>query len=542
MARRSILTNLIVGMAREAARSRRYAEAQRRQQARNQARAALAAQRAAVLATKQAKHRYLEQRVLEVEELNSELAERNKELRAILSNSIPVSATAIFESMRIHPPPPLFQPPPALAQRQNPPLRQNYLAKVSAPSIFAQLFPRARAKYERAFREAEQGYKNALAAYEAAERDGKSKLLDAQAAHERAVIAYHQETQHRDSQVDALLAACRNSQTDAVTSFAELVLEQSIYPEDFPRAHRLAYVAESKQLMLEYQLPPPNVVPTVQEYRYNKSKDTIEQKQLRTNDRKELYQDIIASLALRNLFELFASDDADAIQVLAFSGYIRTVDPATGRDIQPHLISLRVTKQRFQEIDLQRVDKLVCLRNLGAQVSPRPYEVQPIKPVIDFDMVDKRFVEQHDILTNLESRPNLMDLTPTEFEELVANLFQKNGIEAKLTRSHRDGGVDVVGFDSREILGGKVVIQAKRYRHTVGVSAVRDLFGTMQHEGANKGILVSTAGYGPDAYDFAQNKPMQLIDGAELLYLLQQQGIDARIDFPEDHTQTFATV
>jgi restriction system protein len=90
-----------------------------------------------------------------------------------------------------------------------------------------------------------------------------------------------------------------------------------------------------------------------------------------------------------------------------------------------------------------------------------------------------------------------MDLNPHEFEALVSNLFSKMGLETKLTRSTKDGGVDAVAYDKRPVLGGKVVIQAKRYRHTVGVSAVRDLYGTMMNEGANKGILVTTAGYGP---------------------------------------------
>ncbi len=127
-----------------------------------------------------------------------------------------------------------------------------------------------------------------------------------------------------------------------------------------------------------------------------------------------------------------------------------------------------------------------------------------------------------------------MELTPFEFETLVCNLFGKMGLESKLTRSSRDGGVDVVTFDKRPVLGGKVVIQAKRYRHTVGVSAVRDLFGTMMNEGANKGILVTTSGYGPDAYDFAKDKPIQLIDGGGLLYLLDQVGTKARIEIPPD--------
>jgi restriction system protein len=78
------------------------------------------------------------------------------------------------------------------------------------------------------------------------------------------------------------------------------------------------------------------------------------------------------------------------------------------------------------------------------------------------------------------------------------------------------------------------VIQAKRYRHTVDVSSVRDLFGTVQNEGASKGILVTTSGYGPASFEFASGKPLELIDGSNLLYLLAEHaGIKARID-PND--------
>lgn len=84
-----------------------------------------------------------------------------------------------------------------------------------------------------------------------------------------------------------------------------------------------------------------------------------------------------------------------------------------------------------------------------------------------------------------------------------------------------------MAFDSRPIFGGKVVIQAKRYKNTVGVSAVRDLFGTVQNEGASKGILVTTSGYGKAAFDFARGKPIELLDGANLLHLLSEH---AKID------------
>lgn len=151
-------------------------------------------------------------------------------------------------------------------------------------------------------------------------------------------------------------------------------------------------------------------------------------------------------------------------------------------------------------------------------------------------MIDKRFVPGSDVISELESRPNLMELTPREFEDLIGNLFTKMGLETKQTQLSQDGGVDVVAFDKRPILGGKVVIQAKRYRHTVGVAAVRDLYGTMMNEGANKGILVTTSGYGSAAFNFVKDKPIELIDGGGLLYLLENHAdTRARIVMPEEY-------
>lgn len=53
------------------------------------------------------------------------------------------------------------------------------------------------------------------------------------------------------------------------------------------------------------------------------------------------------------------------------------------------------------------------------------------------------------------------------------------------------------------------------------------------NEGATKGILVTTSNYGNDAYNFAQGKPLTLLNGANLLHLLAKHGYKARIDLQE---------
>ena len=93
--------------------------------------------------------------------------------------------------------------------------------------------------------------------------------------------------------------------------------------------------------------------------------------------------------------------------------------------------------------------------------------------------------------------------------------------------------MDAVAFDPDPIRGGKIVIQAKRYTNIVEVSAVRDLYGTVLNEGAMKGILVTTSDYGPDAYEFAKGKPLTLLNGGNLLFLLEKHGHKAKIDLHE---------
>ena len=48
-----------------------------------------------------------------------------------------------------------------------------------------------------------------------------------------------------------------------------------------------------------------------------------------------------------------------------------------------------------------------------------------------------------------------------------------------------------------------------------------------------KGILVTTSYFGNNAFDFASGKPIQLIDGAQLLGLLEKHGHKATIDLKE---------
>ncbi|MCS6827047.1 MAG: restriction endonuclease [Caldilinea sp.] len=116
------------------------------------------------------------------------------------------------------------------------------------------------------------------------------------------------------------------------------------------------------------------------------------------------------------------------------------------------------------------------------------------------------------------SQEQLMALTPGEFEAYVAErLFVRRGFRVINVRDTKDGGVDVLVTDR---LGQKAIVQCKRYRNsTVGASVVRDLYGTMIHEGAVYSYLVTSGPISEEARRWAAGKPMQLIDGKQLVEL-----------------------
>ena len=188
-------------------------------------------------------------------------------------------------------------------------------------------------------------------------------------------------------------------------------------------------------------------------------------------------------------------------------------------------------------MDLANVEVKACFKKLKGVSAAKLHSITPIAPLLTMSRDDKRFVSSYGVADSLTEGDNLAAMDWEDFEHLIRELFEKefatSGAEVKVTQASRDGGVDAVIFDPDPLHGGKTVVQAKRYTNTVGVSAVRDLYGTMMNEGANKGILVATSDYGPDAYGFAKGKPLVLLNGGNLLHLLERHGHKARIDLQE---------
>lgn len=325
-----------------------------------------------------------------------------------------------------------------------------------------------------------------------------------------------------------------NGDGEAIEGYIRLVLENSVYPDAITKEFDVQYFPDSEVAVIDYELPHPDDVPKITEYKFVQTRKETVPKEMKKKESEEFYEDVIFQLTLRTIHELFESVYNDKLQVVVFNGWVHGIDSATGQDFNSCVMSVQTTKEEFEEINLARINPKDCFRNLKGISVGVLRNLSPVKPILKINRDDSRFVESKDILAEVNSIPNLADMHWEDFEHLVRGLFEQifatNGGEVKVTQASRDGGVDAIAFDSDPIRGGKFVIQAKRYNNVVPVSAVRDLYGTMMNEGAVKGILVTTSHYGRDSLEFVKDKPLTLIDGSNLMHLFNQHGHNVRIE------------
>jgi restriction system protein len=378
--------------------------------------------------------------------------------------------------------------------------------------------------------DAEDRFAEAISRYRAAEEARRERVALAIRDRAEQQRRLDEDTAEQHERIDNYERAVQAGERRAVSRYFQKALDRVHEPLDFPRRRRAGYVPESTLLALEWDLPDLSVIPAHEAYRYDRELDEVVAVPRPEREIRLLYQQLVAQLALRALHLVFGSDYYGVVETVVFNGMVQSVDLSTGRTVRPCLITLRATRAQFEALVLDQLDPVACVRHyFAAEVSRHPDELQPVEPVLDFDLADPRTIEPIDVISEIDRRPNLLDLKPQEFEHLVHNLLARMGLETQVFRPSNDGGIDCVGYDPRPITGGKFVVQAKLYTRRVPPAAVRDLFGTVVDAGATKGILITTSGFGPGSYQFANGKPLQLIDGTGLLALCHQHDIPARI-------------
>ncbi|MCR8573449.1 restriction endonuclease [Streptomyces sp. Isolate_219] len=379
---------------------------------------------------------------------------------------------------------------------------------------------------DRAQGEARARYEQDWYAAQAAESRRQAQLAAYRQQYDQWAAGALAEIRQHNAGMAELLDGLRGGEPDAaVEYFSAALYSSTAWPEGFPRQVAAAYDPAARQLVLDWELPGYDIVPTAKYVRYMPSVDQEKETARPAAQRRALYRDVLAQSVLLVLRDLFAADTYGTLDSVALNGFVDDVDPVTGRPAQVCLATVMAPRSAFDTFHLAQVSAVECLTDgLRGQLAARPDQRTAVRPARLPGDVGGGVVSH-----GTDSEPDLYEMDPIAFENLIAELFRAMGMQAVTTQRSGDGGVDVDALDPDPIRGGKIVVQVKRYRHTVPPAAVRDLYGTVQSEGANKGVLVTTSRFGPGAHTFANGKPLSLIAGSELVDLLARYGLRGRL-------------
>ena len=130
-------------------------------------------------------------------------------------------------------------------------------------------------------------------------------------------------------------------------------------------------------------------------------------------------------------------------------------------------------------------------------------------------------------------------MTGYEFEDYISAVLEQYGFSVTKTSYSHDGGIDLLAVYEKPLFAGKYLIQCKNWVGAVGQPEVRDLYGVVMSERANKGILIAPSDFTEQAYEFAKDKNIELVNGKILQTILDGVDLSAKPKAKSQKSKTF---
>ena len=130
------------------------------------------------------------------------------------------------------------------------------------------------------------------------------------------------------------------------------------------------------------------------------------------------------------------------------------------------------------------------------------------------------------------------------FELLCKIYYESIGFRVVKTKAGADGGIDLILYIANTDKPYAIVQCKARSHRDIGVNYARELLGVMTSEKVDKSILITNSGFTKEAFDFANNHQIELIDVSILSEMLDGLDVEKRqllIDFLESSDFTTPT-
>ncbi|MDH6128614.1 restriction endonuclease [Kitasatospora sp. GP82] len=357
-----------------------------------------------------------------------------------------------------------------------------------------------------------------------------SGAMAARAAHEQAEQARARAVREYNETLEECRRAYRLAEPAAVESLLERALAAAEgATQDLPAPCRAVFRPLTRTAVLDLDLPPLDLVPSLSGYRLTPSGE-IEPVPRPSADRAADYLRLAARLVLRALQAADAVDTDEILAGVVLNGWLRetpsgaavcllSVDADRDALARTRLLPSGPAPLGEEEVehgygdgvyaDAEQDEALVRLRELAAAVTPDPYALVA--------------VEQSGAAGS--AVPTVADLSPNEFAHLVRDLLTRGGLAGWSVRLRGAAGLVATGEgDAGSALPGRWVVWASRGSDPVAVEELRTLAEAVREEGADRGLRLTSGRFSDAALDLSGTAPYEqihLVDGDGVRELTQ---------------------
>ena len=108
-------------------------------------------------------------------------------------------------------------------------------------------------------------------------------------------------------------------------------------------------------------------------------------------------------------------------------------------------------------------------------------------------------------------------LSGTDFENLLKQIFEKQGYEVSVTKKSHDYGADLILKKNNKLS----IVQAKCYSKNIGIKAIQEIISAKKHYGADEMFVATNRYFSKDAIVLASEHDVRLIDRDVLMKLVR---------------------
>ncbi|MER7755545.1 restriction endonuclease [Kitasatospora sp. NPDC097643] len=371
--------------------------------------------------------------------------------------------------------------------------------------------------YQRELAGARLAHQRALREWRTRRAEAVSPAADeSRRAHEAAEEARARAVREYNESLEECRRAYRLAEPAAVESLLERALAAAeTATQDLPAPCRAVFRPLTRTAVLDLDLPPLDLVPSLSGYRLAPDGDILPVPRPPA-DRATDYLRLVARLALRALQAADAVDTDEILAGVVLNGWLRepgAAEPLCLVSVDADRDALARTRllppatpyeERDDEgvyADAEQDEALVRLRQLGAAVTPDPYARTGVQPAARASA----------------AVPAAPDLSANEFAQLVRDLLTRGGLAEWSVRLRGPAGLVATAEGvPGSALPGRWVVWASRGAEPVTAAEITTLAEAVEEESAERGLRLTTGRFGEEALDLTADeghRHIHLIDG-----------------------------